>query len=509
LSPQTSIGFESSDSLTDHRPLGYPTSLHNVPSYFLYFPSSYLKEEWHIALRRASQYDPDFPFSISPQVQLRYTSAMHQFLTHFTTTNGGKDVPGSWFNAIIGRAIVGIHGHPALRHFFLKKIRRKLSLLTFPSFLSEIKVDDLEIGTGIPLFTHPVLESFTEEGEVIVHGRLDYNGGFRINISTIATLAITAGYFRPLSIPLKLSLSVLRLSGNVTLKIKPYPETSRLWLSFDANPSPELDLELCPVIGDTEIRFGMLHLAIEKKIREMVWSSLVGEYAGDDWPFWEGKMENWEGGLFYDTENENETTKPKDEALSKSKNISPTSIFTSHSTTISTSAEKATNFLNNNQSPTNSLSPSVPEKILAPMVDPLLAEPELTSILNNVVGTQGEKIKISGVSDVLESVLERSKNQSDNNNIPPSTPKSWWDILFFGGTDTTTFNSKSSINTNLNTSSDLKKGVNRRSISLPTAVMVQSALGKGSQDCEPNESESNLRQRFISTPGSSSISNPF
>jgi hypothetical protein len=142
---------------------------------------------------------------------------------------------------------------------------KKVKKIKTPSFLGDIVVKEVDVGTTPPFFSKPMLKELTTEGEASFEVEMHYTGDFKIHIAT--TAMIPTGFSKPYNINLELLAIVKGLHGNMVVQIKK-PPSNRLWYSFTKMPEVELRVE--PVVSDRKIQLGMVLKAIEKQIRDAV-----------------------------------------------------------------------------------------------------------------------------------------------------------------------------------------------------------------------------------------------
>jgi len=148
----------------------------------------------------------------------------------------------------------------------IMKITKKIARINRPAFLSDIKVQKVKVGTQAPVFTQPRLKELSAAGELTGEVNVTYNGGFRMEIATVATLQL-GSRFKPRQVSLSLAVTIQRLEGKLMLKIKK-PPTNRIWVGF--YETPVMDLTIEPIVSSRQITYTMVLRAIESRIRDAV-----------------------------------------------------------------------------------------------------------------------------------------------------------------------------------------------------------------------------------------------
>ena len=148
----------------------------------------------------------------------------------------------------------------------IKKITKKIARINRPAFLSDIKVQRVHPGVQAPIFTQPRLKELSAAGELAAEVNVNYNGGFRIEIATIATLQL-GSRFKPRQVSLSMAVTIKKLEGKLLIRIKK-PPSNRLWFGFYETPNMDLTIE--PIVSSRQITYTMVLRAIESRIRDAV-----------------------------------------------------------------------------------------------------------------------------------------------------------------------------------------------------------------------------------------------
>lgn len=244
-------------------------------SYFLFPTTNIEKEDWYFALLRAAKStsgSQKFSGPTDPTVAAvpAHFDPGHMFSLIQTIHSSDAQLQTRWLNALIGRIFLATYQTKHLEEIFIKKITKKIARVNRPAFLSDIKVQKVVLGTQAPVFTQPRLKELSAAGEFAADVNVAYNGGFRIEIATVATLQL-GSRFKPRQVSLSMAVTVKKLEGKLLLRIKK-PPSNRLWLGF--YETPVMDLTIEPIVSSRQITYTMVLRAIESRIREAVFSHI-------------------------------------------------------------------------------------------------------------------------------------------------------------------------------------------------------------------------------------------
>ncbi|KAJ4865120.1 maintenance of mitochondrial morphology protein 1 domain-containing protein [Trichoderma breve] len=157
-----------------------------------------------------------------------------------------------WINALIGRIFLGVYKTRDLESFIHEKITKKISRVKTPSFLTNIKIQQIDTGDAAPYLANLKLKDLNVEGECVVEADLRYTGSFRIEVAATARIDLGAR-FKVREVNLILAVVLRRLEGHVLFKIKP-PPSNRIWFSFQTMPKLEMTIEPIEVFAETLVQ---------------------------------------------------------------------------------------------------------------------------------------------------------------------------------------------------------------------------------------------------------------
>lgn len=135
------------------------------------------KEDFYLALVKSQDKVPDDP-SIPPR-PLRYRK--QDIISLVQRLHSSQDhLDMNWINGLFGRVFLAIYRTPEVEDFFRAKITKKIARVNKPNFLSDIKLQRVEVGDATPYITNPRLKEMTADGDFCVGFDVSYSGGFRL-----------------------------------------------------------------------------------------------------------------------------------------------------------------------------------------------------------------------------------------------------------------------------------------------------------------------------------------
>lgn len=262
--------------------------------WFIFAKSATLLEDWYHALVQASTLPDghDAAFVTPDPVGSAFSSVdMVGLLGSLDTVP--DPIPLRWLNAMVGRIFFSIYRTAWVESYIKRKIMKKIARVRTPSYLSNIQVQEVDLGRTPPAFSRPMLKSLTGEGEASMEVNVHYRGALRLTISTTLTISLGAR-FKQYSVSLVLAVIVHSLEGNLLLHIKP-PPSNRLWFGFTNLPKMEIEIE--PVVSERKVQWSMVKRLLEGRIRELLTESLVVPNM-DDIPFFDSRPFDRRGGIW-------------------------------------------------------------------------------------------------------------------------------------------------------------------------------------------------------------------
>ncbi|KAK9450600.1 uncharacterized protein V1518DRAFT_145390 [Limtongia smithiae] len=329
-------------------------------AYYLFSESCSEKEDFYFALLRASMRVPrkdldgstqgrhSLPGYPDPLVDAHPLSFNDSDIVNLMRTLHSSDshLETMWLNALIGRMFLALNQTAALENFVKSRIDTKLSRVNRPSFLGDITVTKVHCGTSPPFLTNPKLKEFSKDGMLTVAANLSYEGDFKLEIATKATINL-GSRFKTREVSLVLLVAFKKLEGCINFSLKP-PPSNRFWYCFESMPNIEMYIE--PVVSSRQITYSMVTRVIESRILETLRDSLVYPYM-DDLAFFDTSCDFFRGGIWdrsvrdFDKTSQQDPTSPasnKAEEIEESTESRPTSELQQHMDNLSMSSNMST-----------------------------------------------------------------------------------------------------------------------------------------------------------------------
>lgn len=148
----------------------------NAMPFFLFSENCSLKEDFYFALLRYQEKSDDSPV---PPTPLRYdqkniislVQRLHSSEEHLQT---------NWLNGLLGRIFLAIYKTSDVEQFIRTRITKKIARVNKPNFLSDIVLQKVHVGEGVPSITNPRLKEMTVDGDFCAEADLTYDGNFRL-----------------------------------------------------------------------------------------------------------------------------------------------------------------------------------------------------------------------------------------------------------------------------------------------------------------------------------------
>jgi hypothetical protein len=258
--------------------------------FYLFSENCSAKEDFYFAMLKNQQHTFGFE-DVAPlpkQFELKSIISLVQKLH-----SSEDQVHSRWINALIGRVFLGVYKTRDLETFINDKITKKISRVKRPSFLTNIKIQQIDTGDAAPYLSNLKLRDLNVEGECVVETDLKYTGSFRIEVAATARIDLGAR-FKVREVNLILAVVLRRLEGHALFKIKP-PPSNRIWVSFQTMPKMEMTIE--PIVSSRQITYTVITRQIENRIKEVFAETLVQPF-WDDIPFFNTEHKQWRGGIF-------------------------------------------------------------------------------------------------------------------------------------------------------------------------------------------------------------------
>lgn len=258
--------------------------------FYLFSENCSAKEDFYFAMLKNQQHT----FGFEDAVPLPKQFELKSIISLVQKLHSSEDqVHSRWINALIGRVFLGVYKTRDLETFINNKITKKISRVKRPSFLTNIKIQQIDTGDAAPYLSNLKLRDLNVEGECVVEADLKYTGSFRIEVAATARIDLGAR-FKVREVNLILAVVLRRLEGHALFKIKP-PPSNRMWVSFQTMPKMEMTIE--PIVSSRQITYTVITRQIENRIKEVFAETLVQPF-WDDVPFFNTEHKEWRGGIF-------------------------------------------------------------------------------------------------------------------------------------------------------------------------------------------------------------------
>jgi hypothetical protein len=255
--------------------------LENQQEYYLHCNRCVDKEDWYIALLRASKLE--FTSSQHGEPPIKDLQKSVENSTHFDQNAMNHLISNihsdpshfelQWFNALLGRIFLGIYKTDRTKSFFYNKILKKIEKLNArrPPFLEEISLRSVDGGHAAPQITKPRFIHLSPQGEYTGDVQLFYDGHFRVELETVLKWKYS-DRLPAIRIDLVLAITLKSIEGKMMIKIKE-PPTNRAWMGFYKKPKMEWIVE--PVVWEKRIGYSVVSKAIKTKIEEIFSETMV------------------------------------------------------------------------------------------------------------------------------------------------------------------------------------------------------------------------------------------
>lgn len=263
-----------------------------VKSFFFFSDNCSEKEDFYFAMLQNQEHASGSSHSAPRPLQFQ-TTHLVKLVQQLHASE--ENIQTRWINALLGRLFLGLYKTAEVEEFIRTKIAKKIARVSKPAFITDIKLQKMDMGDLPPFITNPKLRELTVDGDLTVEADVKYKGNFRIELSAIARIDL-GPRFKAREVTLVLATILKKLEGHILIRIKP-PPSNRLWISFES--APRMDIALEPIVSSRQITYGIILRALESRIREVVNETLVFPF-WDDIPWTNTASQRFRGGVWDD-----------------------------------------------------------------------------------------------------------------------------------------------------------------------------------------------------------------
>jgi hypothetical protein len=175
---------------------------------------------------------------------------------------------------------------------------KKLNKVVKPNWLSDISVQEINIGTFPPLsvlssagrvfslttsFSKPMLKDLRSDGSITFEAYLRYvarenqpNSKIRITMAFLATIPVG---FKSIQVPVVAAVMVKAMEGNMIFSIKPAP-SNRIWYGFTTEPV--MDIEISLMGAEWKVESSFILNQLKKFLKQAVSHARHHQFRGGD-----------------------------------------------------------------------------------------------------------------------------------------------------------------------------------------------------------------------------------
>ena len=173
-------------------------------------------------------------------------------------------IPVRWLNAMLARVFFTHYRTRWLRDSVVRKLEQRLERVRKPQYLSDVQIEDVDLGRSAPSVSRPMLKTLTREGEASMELGVHYAGAMRITVTARVNLSL-GSRFKTYQVRVVLAVVLRELHGNMLLKIPP-PPSNRLWYGFTEMPQADVAVE--PVVSERRVKWSLITGLIRGRIYE-------------------------------------------------------------------------------------------------------------------------------------------------------------------------------------------------------------------------------------------------
>ena len=202
-------------------------------------------------------------------------------------------IPVRWLNAMLARVFFTHYRTRWLRDSVVRKLEQRLERVRKPQYLSDVQIEDVDLGRSAPSVSRPMLKTLTREGEASMELGVHYAGAMRITVTARVNLSL-GSRFKTYQVRVVLAVVLRELHGNMLLKIPP-PPSNRLWYGFTEMPQADVAVE--PVVSERRVKWSLITGLIRGRIYESFAETFVLPNM-NDLAFFSTQHEEHRGGVW-------------------------------------------------------------------------------------------------------------------------------------------------------------------------------------------------------------------
>lgn len=146
--------------------------------FFLFSEHCSLKEDFYFALLKNQEKSYNDPATISPTPQRFEQDHIINLLQRLHSSE--EHLRMNWVNGLFGRLFLAIYKTPDVEKMIRTRITKKIARVNKPNFLSDIVLQKVHVGEGVPYITNPRLKEFNADGDFSAEADVNYTGNFRL-----------------------------------------------------------------------------------------------------------------------------------------------------------------------------------------------------------------------------------------------------------------------------------------------------------------------------------------
>eukprot|EP00002_Diphylleia_rotans_P022525 TRINITY_DN4410_c0_g1_i4.p1 TRINITY_DN4410_c0_g1~~TRINITY_DN4410_c0_g1_i4.p1 ORF type:complete len:387 (+),score=78.99 TRINITY_DN4410_c0_g1_i4:604-1764(+) len=176
------------------------------------------------------------------------------------------------FNVILDRVFMDITRHSAAQKAISNALLRKFERIRKPNFVGALTVDNIDFGTCAPCIANFRLLRESSDGELDTEFDLTYGGGFSISLTCEAL--VNWPVENPITIPVQLTATIVKLNGKMSMKIPPLGKNE---MRFSFYQQPDSDFMVSSILTSSLMTFDSSRLDewLREKLTKILHKAMV------------------------------------------------------------------------------------------------------------------------------------------------------------------------------------------------------------------------------------------